>query len=186
MPMEPADPLARQLLISEIDRETRERIDALRAQTEATEAKGKAMAIDAELTKGLAGVEFVSEGAKRDAIALLRNDLRVYSEDSGYNVRGPAWQTAAEHVQQRLADPSWAHFLEKPASTPSTPKPSAATPASPESAAPEPQGGKAWQQPGESLGMAFVRRHQAAQAAREAPGDARMNMALPFGLPGRK
>jgi hypothetical protein len=140
--------------------------------------------VEDELRRALAADSFVSEHAASQAKTLLKSGLRAEPSGDGFAVRTPTGQPVGEFVAAQLARPEYAHFLRSGTAHGGTAfpgqRPSAPAPFQPE---PEPPVGRM------TLGeRMLMQAHQArvARQARQAAADPATDMALPYGLPGRR
>jgi hypothetical protein len=189
--------LHREAAVSQLNFEHSQKMAALHKEGEAIERRMQTLARDSAIESALAGVEFVSDAAKRDATMLLRNAIHISSDGQAH---GPQWQPAEQYVRETMNSEAWAHFRKptapapatqsqpppaqnpfvKPASTPAPPTPALApmmTPPPALAAASEP-----WVRPDENLGQAYLRHWTEQRAAMGMAGNPQTNVRLPFGL----
>jgi hypothetical protein len=194
--------IARESAVLQLELEHQSRMRELNRQGEAIQRRMEGYAKESAVDSAMSGVEFINPTARAEARQLLLNSLHVTTVGDQLAVKGPTWEPAEQFIQQRLADPSWSHFL-KPtapatttrAQTPSTTTraqtPSTATPpiapggaprATIPGSPPTPVAPEVFQRPDENLGQAFIRRWQEQQAAQPGGTDPRFNIRLPLGM----
>lgn len=129
--------------------------------------------VDDAVAAATAGVQFVSDVAKTQALGLVRQQLRV----EGDAVKGADGKPGADYVRERLGSGEFAHFL-KPSGHRGTPLPyggggEAALPARTfQGAADAPR----------SMGAAIIQHALAGRAQPQQRPDANADVSQPFGL----
>jgi hypothetical protein len=84
----------------------------LQDQTNAAESRGKAMAIQSEISEALSGFNLVGEHAARKLSTLLAPSLVPDPAEKGYMVRNATtFESADDFIRSQLAQPHFKHFL---------------------------------------------------------------------------
>ncbi len=158
-------------------------VNEVKTQLNANEERTRHYALDSELSRVLAGYDLVP-GTLPQLTTLLRPNLNVIPEGGSYKVQTPTFQDAASYVKEILAQPNYQIYL-KATSQGGTGGSSGAHHQAPNAPPAQPV------DPGKlSLGQAAILDSMAAMKAKEEAAGANvpnaLNMAVPFGLPGKR
>jgi len=96
--------------LSLLRQESDKQLAAERASRTMTEDRAKRYALDAEVSRVLAGLPLVP-GAPEQLTRLFRSEFQVDPQGDSFAVRTPQFQSVSDFVAATLAKPEYAHFV---------------------------------------------------------------------------